>query len=59
MIKFRQVRILQNKSWQSVLSHQSPSGEAFSIYERDILKVFLREITVDDFMDSIAAAIVP
>jgi hypothetical protein len=40
------------------LSHQSPSGEAFSIYERDILKVFLREITVDDFMDSIAAAIV-
>ena len=46
------------KSWQSVLSHQSPSGEAFSIYERDILKVFLREITVDDFMDSIAAAIV-
>ncbi|MBQ3373268.1 MAG: extracellular solute-binding protein [Oscillospiraceae bacterium] len=46
------------KSWQSVLSHQSPSGEAFSIYERDILKVFLGEITVDDFMDSIAAAIV-
>ena len=45
------------KSWQSVLSHQCPSGEAFAIYEKNILKVFLGEITVDDFMDSIAAAI--
>ena len=45
------------ESWQNVLSHRSPSGEAFSIYEKDIRKVFLGEVSVDEFMDSISATI--
>lgn len=43
------------RSWQNVLSSKSPSGNAFAIYERDIRKVFTKELSTDEFMDELDA----
>ena len=43
------------RSWQNVLSSYSDKGEASTIWDSDFTKVFDGGLTVDQFMDEIAA----
>ena len=43
------------RSWQNVLSSYSSTGQASTVWDADFMKVFDGTLTVDEFMDEIAA----
>lgn len=43
------------RSWQNVLASYSSTGNAASVWENDFTKVFSKDMTVDEFMDELAA----
>lgn len=43
------------RSWQNVLSSYSSTGNASTVWDADFMKVFDGNMTVDEFMDEIAA----
>ncbi len=43
------------RSWQNVLANYSSTGNATTVWENDFAKVFSGDMSVDDFMDELAA----
>ena len=43
------------RSWQNVMASYSSTGEATTVWDADFAKVFSGDLTVDEFMDELAA----
>lgn len=43
------------RSWQNILATYSTTGNATTVWENDFTKVFSGDLTVDEFMDELAA----